>query len=45
MSELQYVNEDDFQTEVIEASQPVLVSMPGSPTWSAGFSPKLTRRF
>ena len=25
MSELQYVNEDDFQSEVLEATQPVLV--------------------
>ena len=25
MSELQYVNEEDFQSEVLEASQPVLV--------------------
>ena len=25
MSELQYVNEDDFKSEVLEASQPVLV--------------------
>ena len=25
MSELQYVNEDDFQAEVLESSQPVLV--------------------
>ena len=25
MSELQYVNEDDFQTEVLESNQPVLV--------------------
>ena len=25
MSELQYVNEDDFQSEVLESSQPVLV--------------------
>lgn len=25
MSELQYVNEDDFQSEVLEAPQPVLV--------------------
>ena len=25
MSEIQYVNEDDFQSEVLEASQPVLV--------------------
>lgn len=25
MSEIQYVNEDDFQSEVLEATQPVLV--------------------
>ncbi|MFN2234735.1 MAG: thioredoxin [Anaerolineales bacterium] len=25
MSELQYVNEDDFQTEVLDSNQPVLV--------------------